>query len=164
MQLVKPDESHLVTIMKWFTTEQEVKSWAGPKFRYPYSQESFKEDLNHNSTNSWSLTSEQGVLIAFGQYYLRLGKCHLGRLVVNPEFRGQGFISHLMEGICKLGMNELAVESCSLVVLESNESAKKAYERFGFQVTDYPESIPSKHCLYMVKHKESPDKSIHPIS
>jgi len=155
MQLVKPDENQLVTMMKWFSNEQEVKSWAGPKFRYPYNQQSFREDLNHNFTSSWSLISQQKILLAFGQYYLRLGKCHLGRLVVNPEFRGQGFISYLMEGICELGMNELAVESCSLVVLEQNESAKIAYEKFGFLVEDYPGSNPLERCLYMVKHNES---------
>ena len=153
MQLVKPGEKHLITMMKWFSNQGEVKSWAGSDFRYPYNRESFKEDLKHNFTHSWSLISEQEILLAFGQYYLRLGKCHLGRLVVNPEFRGEGLISCLMERVCELGMNEYAVESCSLFVLKHNESAKKAYERFGFQVEDYPESIPLDHCLYMVKNK-----------
>lgn len=71
--------------MSWFSTEEELSIWSGPGFRYPFDLSSFKEDLKLDSLKSFSFVSHERKLLAFGQYYPRLGKCHLGRLVVNPN-------------------------------------------------------------------------------
>ena len=84
---------------------------------------SFKSDLKLDSLKSFSLVSVEGNLLAFGQYYLRLDKCHLGRLIVNPNFRGQGIASHLIQKLGVLGKTELKTDSCSLFVLGHNKSA-----------------------------------------
>jgi ribosomal protein S18 acetylase RimI-like enzyme len=89
--------------------------------------------------------------LAFGQYYLRLGNCHLGRLIVNPNFRGQGIASHLINQLSTLGRSDLRTDSCSLFVLGHNKSAIKVYTKLGFSMADYPEEIPLKNCFYMVQ-------------
>lgn len=151
MQLIKPQKKHLFEIMNWFSSEQELTNWSGPNFRYPYDISSFTEDLKLDSLSSFVYVSNQSELLAFGQYYQRLGKCHLGRLIVNPVFRGQGIASELMNHLCNLGLNELKVKQCSLFVLKHNNDAIKAYEKFGFSFTDYPDEILFDNCLYMVK-------------
>ncbi|MGJ8682363.1 GNAT family N-acetyltransferase [Paraglaciecola sp.] len=151
MQLTQPMEVHLVKMMTWFADEQELKDWAGPNFRYPLSLSSFTEDLKLNKLKSFVLLSNKAEFLGFGQYYLRLNKCHLGRLVVNPKFRGQGIAFELMSQLCAQGLQELGVTDCSLFVLGYNESAIKSYKKFGFEFTDYPEEIFLENCLYMVK-------------
>ena len=69
--------------MKWFSCEREIRQWAGPEFRYP-------------------LLNRQGLLIGFGQYYLRLERCHLSRLVINPDSRGQGIPRRTADGALPL--------------------------------------------------------------
>jgi ribosomal protein S18 acetylase RimI-like enzyme len=151
MQLIEPIESHLIEMMSWFSNKQDLENWSGPNFRYPFNLSSFTFDLKLNTLNSFALVSNESEFLAFGQYYLRLGKCHLGRLIVNPKCRGKGIALELMRQICVLGINELEVEECSLFVLTHNESAIKAYEKFGFTFSHYPEKIPLDNCLYMIK-------------
>lgn len=156
MQLTQPLENHLLTLMTWFTSEQALTSWSGPNFRYPYDYASFVDDLKLGTLNSFVLTAENSTstsneLLAFGQFYKRLGRCHLGRLVVNPTHRGQGIAAKLIQQLCLIGTEQLGVTECSLFVLANNAHAIKAYEKFGFSFAEYPEEIPLENCLYMVK-------------
>ncbi|KZK66257.1 GNAT family N-acetyltransferase [Shewanella baltica] len=151
MRLTQPSDENFIEIMSWFSTEEELSIWSGPNFRYPFDLSSFKSDLKLDSLKSFSLVSVEGNLLAFGQYYLRLDKCHLGRLIVNPNFRGQGIASHLIQKLGVLGKTELKTDSCSLFVLGHNKSAIQAYTKLGFSMADYPDEIPLEDCLYMVK-------------
>lgn len=89
--------------------------------------------------------------MAFGQYYLRLERFHLGRLVVNPNLRGQGIASNLTHQLSVLGESDLKTDSCSLFAPEHNKSAIQTYTKLGFSMTDYPEEISLENCIYMVK-------------
>ncbi|ASP48669.1 GNAT family N-acetyltransferase [Cognaticolwellia beringensis] len=151
MYLSQPSDDHLVELMSWFTTENELKLWSGPNFRFPFDLHSFKHDLQLDTLASFSLLSAKSELLGFGQYYLRLGKCHLGRLVINPGFRGQGIAAHLIQQLCSKGKAELSTHACSLFVLEHNDSAIKSYQKLGFIFQSYPEELSLKNCLYMVK-------------
>ncbi|WP_259365807.1 GNAT family N-acetyltransferase [Colwellia sp. MB02u-6] len=102
------------------------------------------------SLPSFALLSAQAELLGFGQYYLRLGKCHLCRLVINPIFRGQGIAAHLIQQLSVRGKADLNANSSSLFVVQNNGSAIKTYEKSGFTVACYPEKITVKDCLYMV--------------
>jgi len=156
MQLVNPSDFHIEQLMTWFSNETELSDWSGPNFRFPYDFTSFSEDLNLTTHSSFALLStdldsqSKRDLLAFGQYYQRLGRCHLARLIVNPKFRGQGIAAQLMQEIMQVGIEELNVTECSLFVLNHNEQAIKAYVKQGFSVVDYPEKLALDHCLYMV--------------
>lgn len=149
MQLIPAQTVHVKEIMSWFRNESELSSWSGPNFRYPYTLETFQQDLQLNKLNSFALVSLDNKLMAFGQFYLRLGRCHLGRLVVSPNFRGQGVAGLLMSSLCEMGHRELDTKESSLFVMADNSSAIAAYKKFGFSEQDYPEPIPIKNCLYM---------------
>ena len=95
--------------------------------------------------------NENSEMIAFGQYYLRLNHCHLGRLVVSPQWRGKKVIALLMQALIDLGKQKLRVNSSSLFVLADNHAAIQAYQKFGFVFSTYPEKISLENCLYMIK-------------
>ena len=143
-------KSQLIELMSWFPQREDVDLWSGPGFRYPFDLSSFKSDLRLDSLNSFALISAEGKMLAFGQYYLRLGKCHLGRLVVNPSCRGQGIAASLISELSSKGMSDLKTDVCSLFALEDNRSAIRAYTKLGFIEAEYPEKMPLKNCVYMV--------------
>lgn len=151
MRLTQPSDENFLELMSWFSNEDELSIWSGPNFRYPFSLNTFKSDLNLNNFKSFSLVSSENDLLAFGQYYPRLGKCHLGRLVVNPHLRGKGIASTLISQLSLLGKSDLNTDSCSLFVLGHNDSAIKVYTKLGFSMADYPEKIPLENCFYMVQ-------------
>ncbi|MCJ8318685.1 MAG: GNAT family N-acetyltransferase [Colwellia sp.] len=149
MKLSPVNDDHLTQLMSWFVNEQQLKNWSGPNFDYPFTAESFKRDLRMDSLTSFALLDEGNQFVAFGQYYLRLNCCHLGRLVVNPSLRGKGIIAQLIQALVESGKQTLAVSSCSLFVLADNKSAITAYQKSGFSMATYPELIPLDNCLYM---------------
>jgi len=150
-RLTHPLDEHYSELMSWFSTEEELNLWSGPNFTYPFDLTTFKRDLKGETLKSYSLITHEGDFLAFGQYYLRLERCHLGRLVVNPHFRGQGIAAYLIDKLSDLGKSALNTNSCSLFVLAQNVSAIKAYTKLGFTRVEYPQTMPLANCLYMVK-------------
>jgi ribosomal protein S18 acetylase RimI-like enzyme len=151
MYLSQPSNENLIELMSWFATEEALSLWSGPNFSFTFELNNFKNNLKLESLSSFSLLSAQAELLGFGQYYLRLSKCHLCRLVINPSFRGRGIAAHLIEQLSIRGKADLKINACSLFVLKHNDSAIKAYQKLGFIFECYPEETSFKNCLYMVK-------------
>ncbi len=151
MFLQSVTDNNLLEMMSWFESEEDLKIWSGPNFRFPFDFASFKQDLKLESLKSFALVSTESNLLGFGQYYERLNKCHLGRLVVSPDHRGKGIAPRLIEKLISTGTKDLNTKLISLFVLEHNEIAMRTYERLGFSVENYPEPMPLEGCLYMVK-------------
>lgn len=150
MQLITPKKEHLQQVMTWFPDQASFDLWAGHNFRYPYTELSFTEDLKMDRLITRVLVDGEEP-VALGQVYNRVGRCQLGRLVTNPELRGQGIGSILIQKLMVLGDEELPTKDYSLFVFATNTRAKKLYERLGFKVTEYPEAMPMDNCYYMVK-------------
>ena len=150
VNLVNFSLEYLAELRSWFQNKSELDKWAGPNFRYPHNEQSFGEDLNHQQLASYCLVNEHQELLAFGQYYQRLGHCHLGRLVVNPKYRGLGLAKTLIKALAQKGTKQLGLNSLSLFVLADNRPALSVYQKLGFIETRYPEQIPLANCRYMV--------------
>ena len=82
--------SDIEALMQWFPTHDDINVWGGPSFRYPFTCETFFEDVYWEKMASFCLSSPCGDLVAFGQLYDRDNRIHLARLVVAPGMRGQG--------------------------------------------------------------------------
>ena len=137
--------------MSWFTNEQQLREWSGPEARFPFDLETFREDSKFDSIASFVMSADGRDMMAFGQCYDRLGRCHLSRLAVAPDQRGKGLITVLMSLLCDYGRAIFSADSSSLFVLTENHPAIHAYTRFGFKVADYPGVMPLENCLYMIK-------------
>jgi len=131
--LVNAQPSHLTTIMTWLESRQSIIDWGGPNIRYPFSLDSLIEDINLQTIDSLCLVDENTNLLAFGQCYKRLGRCHLGRLIVSPNHRGQGRIKELIDQLIITGSQKHQTPECSLFVFEHNISAITAYLKYGFK-------------------------------
>ncbi|WP_372858910.1 GNAT family N-acetyltransferase [Pseudoalteromonas sp.] len=152
MTLQPLDNTNIIELMSWFNSQHDITQWAGPCFRYPFTEKTFIEDLNLGGSASFVLVGQQNELFAFGQYYQRKNKCHLARLVVNPIYRGEGIAATLIKELCKHGHLNLNVTDCSLFVYENNLAAVLAYKKLGFVVETNQDSSPlPDNCVYMVK-------------
>ncbi len=148
-------DQDLVGVFRWFNSEKAVFYWGGPDLSYPLQIKRFKTESKYHKSHSYVL--KQGrTLLAFGQIYPRLDHCHLGRLVVSPQHRGQGVGACLIEALLHEGEGLLGLSRGSLFVLSDNTSAMKLYQKLGFTPTEYPQTIPLENCLYMTR-SEKPD-------
>lgn len=150
-----PSPVLLVQLMSWFKTEDDIRIWGGPEFRYPYTLESFFADTQLDNLLTVCLLDGTGRLSAFGQCYNRLDCCHLARLAIAPDLRGRGLVIPLIQTLANEAKGEFPFSELSLFVLESNEGARLAYEKQGFNYLDYPAHRPDSYAgpdiLYMRK-------------
>ena len=153
-ELMPASEAHLPELMTWFPDAASVAVWAGPDFRYPFTPETFREDVRMADLPSFVLVGHGGKLLAFGQYYLRAERCHLARLAVAPHHRGRRLGEILVRELCRRGKETLAVGECSLFVLRDNEPAYRLYRRLMFELTTYPGTMPDiPGCVYLVARR-----------
>lgn len=138
MDIEKTTDSEIETLKTWFPDKESSYFWGGPGLNFPFTHDSFLEDIQWGKMATYSLLDEAGGFVGFGQYYEKLGRCHLARLAIAPALRGQGhghwFISHLMS----IGMEDLSTNECSLFVVNHNETALRCYANLGFTREEYP--------------------------
>lgn len=144
------DPGQLPELMTWFADARELRAWGGPEFRFPFTAATFREDAKVDSIDSFSLVAEDGAPAAFGQCYLRVERCHFGRVGVAPRWRGQGLGTRLLREMADWGQGQFGPRELSLFVLATNERAHHLYRRLGFRETAYPDPgfLPDAH--YMV--------------
>ena len=151
MILQRFDPSRLTELMRWFPDPASCRQWGGPGFRFPFTAQTFRDDARLDHLPSWSLIGADDAPCGFGQYYLRLGRCHLARLAIAPAMRGRGLGSTLIRELCERGRADLGTDTFSLFVLPDNERALRLYRRLGFSAVAYPEPDPVfAGCIYMI--------------
>ncbi len=136
------DPAQVPELMGWFGNEPELRAWGGPDFRFPFTAATFREDARVDSIDSFSLVAEGGVIAAFGQCYLRVERCHFGRVGVSPRRRGQGLGTRLFREMTAWGLREFGPRELSLFVAKDNADARRLYLRLGFREAPYPEAMP----------------------
>lgn len=148
MKLVSTTQNHFRELMNWLPDQRSCAFWASPEFPFPFTEATFMEHVRPELP-SFSLIGDDQELLGFGQYYLRVGRCHLARLIIAPRHRGQGLATFVVHGLCERGIQSLGVRECSLFVLSDNILAARLYRRLGFAEASYPGEMPP-YGVYMV--------------
>jgi ribosomal protein S18 acetylase RimI-like enzyme len=150
--LAPASDSDLDEVMTWFPDADAANIWSGPNFRFPFSRESFLEDLGIDVMESYMLRNAQGEPAAFGQTYIREGRGHLARLVSHPVMRRQGAGRQLILMLMSALALKYRFDEYSLFVYRDNEPAYQCYLSLGFAVVDYPEDAPMPDkCFFLTR-------------
>ena len=137
-------------LMSWFPDADSVDIWGGPKFRYPFTRDSFVNDCGVDRMVSYSLRAPDGRMVAFGQRYVRNGRAHLARLIASPAARRYGYGRRLIEEIIEAVRREGRHSEVSLFVYRHNEPAYRCYLQLGFRVQPYPEDADMREQCYFL--------------
>jgi ribosomal protein S18 acetylase RimI-like enzyme len=144
------DPARLPELMTWFPDAKRLRIWGGPEFRFPFTAANFREDAKVDGIDSFALIGDDGALAAFGQCYVRVERCHFGRLAVAPDRRGQGLGTRLLSELAGWGHAQFGPRELSLFVMRDNESAHRLYRRLGFREVPYPDPSFMPESLYMI--------------
>jgi ribosomal protein S18 acetylase RimI-like enzyme len=164
--LVEVEPSHLAVLRSWWSDAASVLAWAGPRFRYPFDEVTFREDLRLEDCTSRILLGRAGEVLGFGQFYLREERVHLARLAVAPGVRGAGIGGALVRQLLRLGDQMSGRRDASLFVLASNQVAWRCYAREGFEEQPldpqdvWIEELLGQKVLFMVQVRQ--DELPHP--
>jgi [ribosomal protein S18]-alanine N-acetyltransferase len=99
-------------------------------FRSPWSENAYRSELK-NSVAFYLVARCDGAIVGFGGAWLVMDEAHITTLGVHPEYRGRGIGERLFAEILAEAIRR-GVERASLEVRESNESARRLYEKYGF--------------------------------
>lgn len=118
-------------VISWICTEEECRIWAGPAVTYPICKSRLLNEISFCPENSFSCSSNTG-LLAFGQVLQKDdGGSHLARIITNPTCRYQGvgrrMCNYLVDYAFQLGGGKV-----SLNVYRENSYALRLYESLGF--------------------------------
>lgn len=156
MTLLPATAAHLPDIMSWFPGADSTRIWGGWQFRFPFTPETFAADVQLTERPSYVLIDQADVVLGFGQIYLRVGRCHFGRLAVAPDRRGQGLGTALLRVLAEQGQRAFGAAEYSLFVSRQNAQAEKLYRRLGFVHAPYPEAGVPDDYAYMVASRSGP--------
>lgn len=138
MDIEKTRYAEIETLKKWFPDKESSYFWCGPGLRFPFTHDSFLEDIHWQKMPTYSLLDEAGRFVGFGQYYEKAGRCHLARLAISTEHRGRGHGYWFIPRLMSIGMKEPGANECSLFVVNYNENAVRCYTTLGFKKEIYP--------------------------
>jgi [ribosomal protein S18]-alanine N-acetyltransferase len=125
----------LRVILTWITSPDSLKLWGGPSLTYPSTPEQIWQEIGASSENAFSLVDPAGVVVGFGQTFLREpGSVHLGRIIVSPARRGQGLGRILCQELIQSGSIHCRPARFTLNVYKDNMPAFTLYTSLGFSV------------------------------
>jgi ribosomal-protein-alanine N-acetyltransferase len=99
-------------------------------FRSPWSENAYQSELK-NSVAFYLVARCDGAIVGFAGAWLVMDEAHITTLGVHPEYRGRGIGERLFAEILAEAIRR-GVQHASLEVRESNESARRLYEKYGF--------------------------------
>lgn len=138
MKLRAASESNIAELMTWFADQTAVRSWGGPAFRYPFTKQSFVEDIRWQQMPTFAMVDARGEMAGFGQYYEKYRRGHLARLIVSARHRGQGHGKTLIRLLSHAAQEQIACSEVSLYVMQDNDAATRCYESVGFRDAPAP--------------------------
>jgi len=101
-------------------------------FSNPWTREMYLAELDNPGVSFFFLARDRAaVIVGFCAFWHVLDELHINNLAVEPAYRRQGVASALLEQVLAEGARRGA-RRATLEVRQSNDSARRLYQRFGF--------------------------------
>lgn len=162
IQFKKNDIPLLLEILK-NTDARFLLQFGGPRYRFPLDKKQLLETLEANDTKVFKLVdSKTGDFLGHCQLIridLNAKSASIGRVLLDPAFRGRGLGKKMIEELICYSQNNLGLKELDLRVYDFNNSAYKCYKSIGFIETsrqsNYFESIDETWCSISMKLNSS---------
>ncbi|WP_078577302.1 GNAT family N-acetyltransferase [Salipaludibacillus agaradhaerens] len=143
IKLVPYTDEHSIYLKQWVKnfSPAQLMEWGGPSFHYPLTD----RQLTNYITASYEVPQKVHIFTVFSQTtdspigHISLGKLNLqhqsariGKVLLAPEARKNGYTPLLLKRILSYAFNTLQLHKVSLGVFDTNIRARHIYEKFGF--------------------------------
>ena len=119
------------TVVADISMLEEILAIENESFTSPWSRTSFVDAFNSDTVNIFALLDNNSHVIGFACLLLIDFEAELLNIAVKPDSRNKGYGHALMEHVDKY-CTERNVETAYLEIRQSNISAKRLYNKFGF--------------------------------
>lgn len=128
------DIADLIQAGSWVSNRAQCTAWAGDIVRFPFLGNSLADDIEFTQHQHF-ITKTDDELTAFAQLQtVNPHHAHIGRLIINPKFRGQGIAPQFIKSLADKARAQCPnLKLITLNVLENNLIALKIYAAQGFE-------------------------------
>ena len=128
-----PTVTDYESITTWIPDAVACSRWAGPLLRFPFTAQELPTLLQAPESQSFCMTDSSGLPLGFGQFWPRSEHTvHLGRILVSPTSRGNGFGKILCTLLISEALKATNAERITLRVYRDNAKGLAIYSNLGF--------------------------------
>ena len=134
--LEKFDSSSLDKLISWIDSPEALMQFAGPSYTFPLSKEQLDQSSKDLNRHAYSVVdTNSNTTIGHAEIHLTNDGAILRRILIgDPNMRGKGLCSPLVDHLLQIVFAELNQEKVELNVFDWNTSAIKCYEKAGFTI------------------------------
>lgn len=122
--------------------ESFQKQWMGPKISYPLIPQSMQK-----LEGIFSIFAGEEFVGIIQKIKLEDKNLHIGRFLIAPHKQGQGLGRKAFQDFIQEMFENEEIESISLTIFESNQRAKKLYQKEGFKVVQTIENPERRYMM-----------------
>jgi acetyltransferase, GNAT family len=122
------------------------EQWMGQKISFPLNYEKIKE-----LENIFSIFNYDEFIGVIQKVSVEKDNIHIGRFVLEPEKTGLGLGTAALRKFMDFIFEDTDIKSISLSVFDFNQSAKRVYEKLGFEIAEVVETPKLKYTMKKIR-------------
>ena len=138
------DKDNILLLCKWSNERGAIfqEQWMGTEVSFPLTYEKIE-----NLENKFSIFNEEEFVGMVQEVRIEDDNIHIGRFVLNPAKTGVGLGTKALKEFIDFIFKDENIRSISLKVFDFNKSAKRVYDKLGFEIYEVIETPKLKYIM-----------------
>ena len=138
------NKDNISLLCKWSNERGEIfqEQWMGSEVLFPLTYEKIE-----NLENKFSVFYEEEFIGMIQEVRVEEDNIHIGRFVLNPTKTGSGLGTKALKEFIDFIFKDENIQSISLTVFDFNKSAKRVYDKLGFEIYEVIENPKLKYIM-----------------
>ena len=138
------DKNNISLLCKWSNERGEIfqEQWMGTEVSFPLTNEKIEK-----LENKFSIFNEEEFIGMIQEVRVEEDNIHIGRFVLNPKKTGAGLGTKALKEFIDFIFKDKNIQSISLTVFDFNKSAKRVYDKLGFEIYEVIETPKLKYIM-----------------
>lgn len=138
------EKDNILLLCKWSNERGVIfqEQWMGTEVSFPLTYEKIE-----NLENKFSIFNEEEFIGMIQEVRVEEDNFHIGRFVLNPTKTGSGLGTKALKEFIYFIFKDENIRSISLTVFDFNKSAKRVYDKLGFEIYEVIENPKLKYIM-----------------
>ena len=138
------EKDNILLLCKW-SNERGVtfqEQWMGTEVSFPLTYEKIEK-----LENKFSIFNDEEFIGMIQEVRIQEYNIHIGRFVLNPTKTGSGLGTKALKEFIDFIFKDENIQSISLTVFDFNKSAKRVYDKLGFEICEVIQTPKLKYIM-----------------
>jgi len=138
------NKDNISLLCKWSNERGEIfqEQWMGTEVSFPLTYEKIEK-----LENKFSIFNGEEFIGMIQEVRIQEDNIHIGRFVLNPLKTGAGLGTEALKEFIDFIFKDEKIHSISLTVFDFNKSAKRVYDKLGFEIYEVIETPKLKYIM-----------------